>query len=191
MSFITRILEIDRDWSYALRVAEKPGMKRNLAMFFAHSGDSWFWGLGMLILWGFGNSFWKQWAVYQLFWISFLAVLVMTLKFTIKRKRPAGEWGAIYRNTDPHSFPSGHAARSFLIAYLGLLLGPAWLAVLLIIWAPLVSLARVSMGVHYLSDVAAGALVGIAAVFFTWSISPGIFEAINQFLLSTSGLHLW
>ncbi len=47
------------------------------------------------------------------------------------------------------------------------------------------------MGVHYLSDVAAGALVGIAAVFFTWSISPGIFEAINQFLLSTSGLHLW
>jgi undecaprenyl-diphosphatase len=29
------------------------------------------------------------------------------------------------------------------------------------VWAPLVALARVSMGVHYLSDVVAGAILGI------------------------------
>jgi undecaprenyl-diphosphatase len=40
-------------------------------------------------------------------------------------------------------------------------LGPAWLAVLLIIWAPLVSLARVAMGLHYLSDVLAGMALGL------------------------------
>ena len=57
------ILELDRDWSTALRVAEKPGALRNMAMFFAHSGDSWFWGLGLIILWGIGSPFWKQWAV--------------------------------------------------------------------------------------------------------------------------------
>jgi undecaprenyl-diphosphatase len=49
-------------------------------------------------------------------------------------------------------------------------LGPAWLALLLLLWAPLVSLARVAMGVHYLSDVVAGALLGtalgVAAVVF-------------------------
>jgi undecaprenyl-diphosphatase len=34
------------------------------------------------------------------------------------------------------------------------------LAALLSTWAPLVGLARVAMGVHYLSDVLAGAVLG-------------------------------
>ena len=191
MGFFYRLLEYDRDWSYALRVAEKPGIRRNLAMFFAHSGDSWFWGLGMIILWGLGNVFWKQWAVHQLFWISVLAVLVIILKFTIRRKRPAGEWGAIYRNTDPHSFPSGHAARAFLVAFLASMLGPGWLAVILWIWAPIVALARVEMGVHYISDVIAGAVVGAIAAVLSWQFSPIIISQINQALLSISGKQLW
>lgn len=191
LGFIHRLLELDRDWSYTLRIAEKPGLRRSLAMFLAHSGDSWFWGLGMLILWSLSASFWKQWAVYQLFWISILAALVMSLKFTIRRKRPAGEWGAIYRNTDPHSFPSGHAARSFLIAVFGSLLGPGWLAVVLAFWAPLVALARVAMGVHYLSDVVAGALLGIGAAYLGWLFSPVIFSQISRFLVALVGLPLW
>jgi undecaprenyl-diphosphatase len=155
------ILQFDARLSDKLRVAEKPGPLRSMAVFFAHSGDSWFWGAGLVILWWFGDSFWKQWAIVELAGISILAVLVMSLKFIIKRRRPEGEWGGIYRNTDPHSFPSGHAARAFLIAVLATGLGPAWLALILWVWAPLVSLARVAMGVHYLSDVVAGFLVGI------------------------------
>ena len=186
-----KILEIDRDWSYALRVAEKPGLRRNLAMFFAHSGDSWFWGIGMLILWLAGGTFWKQWAVYQLFWLSILAALVLALKFSIRRKRPAGEWGAVYRNTDPHSFPSGHAARSFLIAVLGSLLGPGWLAIILWIWAPIVALARVAMGVHYVSDVIAGAIVGSVLALLIWQFSPLIFSQISHLLVLIIGLPLW
>lgn len=186
-----KILELDRDWSYALRVAEKPGTRRTLAMLFAHSGDSWFWGLGLLILWLFGDLFWKQWAVYELFWISALAALVIALKFTIRRRRPEGEWGAIYRNTDPHSFPSGHAARAFLIAALAGLLGPLPLAIALWIWAPLVSLARVAMGVHYVSDIIAGALVGMLVVALVWPISPYVFNLINGWVVSLLGLPLW
>jgi undecaprenyl-diphosphatase len=193
LRFIVRMLELDRDWSYALRVAEKPGLWRNLAMFFAHSGDSWFWGIGMLILWlaNRDSAFWRQWAVYQLFWLSILAVLILILKFSIRRKRPEGEWGAVYRKTDPHSFPSGHAARSFLIAVLASLLGPDWLAACLWIWAPLVALARVSMGVHYLSDVIAGAIVGSIAAFLSWQFSPTIFSQINNLLVSIIKLPLW
>ena len=191
MEFIKRMLELDRDGSYALRVAEKPGTLRKVAMFFAHSGDSWFWGLGMLILWGFGSTFWQKWAVYELFWISVLAALVLMLKFSIRRKRPEGEWGAIYRNTDPHSFPSGHAARAFLIAVLATLLGPGWLAALLWIWAPIVSLARVAMGVHYISDVIAGAIVGILVALLGWQLSVPIFSQINLWLASIFGILLW
>ena len=191
MGFIKHILELDRDRSYSLRVAEKPGTLRNLAMLFAHSGDSWFWGLGMLILWLAGSVFWKQWAVYQLFWISMLVAVVMSLKFSIRRRRPEGEWGAIYRNTDPHSFPSGHAARSFLIAVLASFLGPGWLAVILWIWAPLVSLARVAMGVHYVSDVVAGAIVGILFGLIAYPFSPVIFNWISQAMMPFWGFGLW
>jgi membrane-associated phospholipid phosphatase len=48
-----------------------------------------------------------------------------------------------------------------MLAVLACGLGPAWFAVILVIWAPCVSLARVLMGVHYLADIAAGIAVGL------------------------------
>jgi len=90
----------------------------------------------------------------------------------IRRRRPEGEWGQIYRITDPHSFPSGHAARAFALAILALGLGPVWLACLLVFWAPLVGLARVILGVHYLSDVVVGFLIGIIYGFFVILLRP-------------------
>jgi undecaprenyl-diphosphatase len=178
---LNSILKLDARLSDGMRVAERPGALRSLAVFFAHSGDSWFWGAGLVILWWFGDSFWKQWAIVLLVGISVLAALVMSLKFIIKRRRPEGEWGGIYRNTDPHSFPSGHAARAFLIALMAAGLGPAWVALALWIWSPLVSLARVAMGVHYISDVVAGFLVGI--------VMGAIFLQFHQpFLLWLSAL---
>jgi membrane-associated phospholipid phosphatase len=156
-----KILKYDVELSSRLHIAEKPGSLRNAAVFLAHSGDSWFWGLGLVILWYAGSAFWEKWAMLELVAISVLAALVMALKFLIRRRRPEGAWGSIYRNTDPHSFPSGHAARAFLIAVIATALGPAWAAVVLWIWAPLVSLARVAMGVHYIVDVVAGLAVGV------------------------------
>lgn len=165
------MIELDRKLSMRLRVAEKPGLLRNTAIFFAHSGDSWFWGAALVILWLAAPPPWKDWAVVLLLSISLLVVIVLAVKFSVRRQRPAGEWGGIYRNTDPHSFPSGHAARAFLIAALVVGLGPAWLAWVLCLWAPLVSLARVAMGVHYLSDVAAGAVLGIVVGVFCLELS--------------------
>lgn len=160
---ITRVLRVDARVSDRLRIAEKPGMLRGVAVFLAHSGDSWFWGAALIVLWFLGDTFWKRWSLSLLVAISLLAALVMSLKFMIRRRRPEGDWGGIYRNTDPHSFPSGHAARAFMIAVLASGMGPAGIAVALWVWAPLVSLARVAMGVHYLSDVFAGLILGIAA----------------------------
>ena len=157
---LTRLLELDARLSARMRVAERPGPFRTIAAVLAHSGDSWFWWAGLALLWWRGDQFWRPWALTVLIAIIVLAVIVLTVKFTIRRRRPDGEWGALYRTTDPHSFPSGHAARAILIAVLALGLGPWWLAAILCIWAPLVSLARVTMGVHYLLDVVAGAVLG-------------------------------
>ncbi|MEW5872191.1 MAG: phosphatase PAP2 family protein [Chloroflexota bacterium] len=154
------LLAFDAKYSDRLRIAEKPGLLRNLAIVFAHSGDSWFWLLGLALLWWLGNEAWKWRAVVMGVSMLGTAALVLVIKFTVRRQRPAGEWGDIYRKTDPHSFPSGHAARAALLAVLGVALGPAWLSLVLLVWAPLVVLARVAMGVHYLSDVLAGAVLG-------------------------------
>ncbi len=110
-----------------------------------------------------------------------LAIFVLVIKFRVRRERPSGNWGMLYRSTDPHSFPSGHAARVALLAVMAWGLGPLWLAGLLTLWAPLVILSRVRMGVHYLLDVAVGALVGVAAGQISLLLEP-LFRAWVPFM---------
>ncbi|MGE5641976.1 MAG: phosphatase PAP2 family protein [Byssovorax cruenta] len=181
------VIELDAKLSNQMRVAEKPGALRAFAAFFAHSGDSWFWWAALILLWLVSNSKWRHWEVVEFVGIGGLAVLVMGIKFLVRRKRPEGEWGNIYRNTDPHSFPSGHAARAFLIAAIASALAPAWLATLLWIWAPLVSVARVAMGVHYISDVIAGAALGVV-VALIWL---QIYEPLLRWFMNLIGFPLW
>lgn len=58
------------------------------------------------------------------------------------------------------SFPSGHAALAFAIAVVGQIIFPSIYGVWLFICAALVGLSRVAVGVHYLLDVIAGAIIG-------------------------------
>ena len=167
---IERLLDLDRRLTARLRVAEHPGLLRNLAALLAHSGDSWFWAAGLALVWALSRDAWRWRAGVLLISILVTAVLVLLIKFTVRRRRPAGEWGSVYRNTDPHSFPSGHAARAVMLAVVALGVGPWPFALALAIWAPLVALARAAMGVHYLSDVVAGAGLGavVGAIILTF-----------------------
>lgn len=160
-AWFQRLLALDASLSQRLRLAERPGLLRRLASILAHSGDSWFWLAGLLALALVGDAYWSSAAWKLILAILVAAALILGIKFTVRRSRPPGEWGAVYRSSDPHSFPSGHAARAAMLAVLFFALGPPWLGALVLIWAVLVSLARVAMGVHYLSDVAAGGLLGL------------------------------
>jgi len=154
------MLDWDRRLSVRLQLKSR-GPLRASAIFFAHSGDSWFWFIGLALTLLLGSQAWKTLALIMTGAIITTALFVLFLKFTINRPRPEGTWGGIYRKTDPHSFPSGHAARAFLLMVIGIGAAPPWFAIVVAVWAPLVALARVSMGVHYLSDIAAGALIGV------------------------------
>jgi membrane-associated phospholipid phosphatase len=155
------LIELDARLTARLRIAENPGSLRSICDFLAHSGDSWFWLVGLALVWWIGSDYWKARALILIIAILVAAVLVFIVKLLVKRKRPEGEWGKFYRNTDPHSFPSGHAVRGMMLSVAFLGLGPVWLGLVLLVWAPLVGLARVAMGVHYLSDVLAGILMGV------------------------------
>lgn len=167
---IQKILQLDADLSSKMRL-DQSNRWWKLAAFLAHSGDSWFWMLGLVLVWIFGNPYWHRISALMAVAVGGLALFVIAVKFTIRRQRPPGEWGAIYRNTDPHSFPSGHAARAGLLAVLAAGLGPLWFGLCVIFWAPLVSIARVKTGVHYLSDIIAGLVLGIIAGFIMLSIN--------------------
>lgn len=166
------LIESDQRWTMRLRLRQVKGLWFNLAAFLAHSGDSWFWLAGLGLVWLFGNPSWHQRSALLILGLVGLAIMVLFIKFRVRRRRPEGEWGAIYRNTDPHSFPSGHASRAAMLAVVALGIGPAWFGLLLLVWAPLVSLARVLMGVHYVSDVLAGLLIGLVAGLLVLLVHP-------------------
>ena len=158
---LTTLLEKDQQFSQNLRIPEdKPGIK-SVAAFLAHSGDSWFWGSALALLWFIGPKDWRQQILLLFIGILFTALSVLALKFLIKRPRPEGEWGQIYRSSDPHSFPSGHAARAIMLTTIMLLSGFIWIGGGMLVWALLVDLSRIGLGVHYLSDILVGTAIGV------------------------------
>ncbi len=89
--------------------------------------------------------------------------LYYVLKRGTRRQRPfdrCADIRACLRVPDAFSFPSGHTLHAFAFATLLSGLHPAWGPVL---WALalLVGLARVVLGLHFPSDVLAGAFIGM------------------------------
>jgi undecaprenyl-diphosphatase len=173
---IKELLKADLLISQKLRLPPEAKLARGLAIFFAHSGDSWFWLAALFLFWLINRNHWHAIPAFLAISILTLAVIVLAIKFSVRRQRPDGEWGAIYRNTDPHSFPSGHAARAVMLAGLCWGLGIQPLAWILTIWVPLVSLARVMMGVHYLVDVVVGWLLGLLMIPVMLAFQPLLFS---------------
>ena len=169
------LIDTDIRLSNRLRLLNNNSLQK-MAVFFAHSGDSWFWLAGLGLVWLiallFDTDTWRYRGVFLAACIVVQAVFVLSIKFLIRRQRPEGEWGGIYRRSDPHSFPSGHATRAFMLAVLAVGLGPAWFAWLLVVWAPMVCLARIMLGVHYISDIVAGAALGVIMGIILLKIVP-------------------
>ena len=92
-------------------------------------------------------------------------ILYHFLKHSMKRDRPFEKIDDVHfrvRPPDKFSFPSGHTASAFLVMTLlsSFFHIPA-LQIGTFVWAAMVGVARVYLGVHYPTDVLAGALLGI------------------------------
>jgi len=184
--WMRKLLKWDAKFSKALLV---PNDKKALSLIlkiFAHSGDSWFWLAGLILVWFFSGEAWGRRAVFLALGLSIMAVIVILMKVSIHRPRPEGDWGQIYRITDPHSFPSGHAARTAALVIMGFAAGPPWFGLVIALWAPWVGISRVALGVHYLLDVIAGWIVGAVmggmAIAFL-PLSNRLYDLIEEIML--------
>jgi len=93
--------------------------------------------------------------------------IALGLKYTVKRDRPfvtypeefADKTGHDY--SDSYSFPSGHSTTAFATATALTLEYPKWYVIVpSYAYAGTVAYSRMHLGVHYPSDVLAGALIG-------------------------------
>ena len=178
MSFFKQVMNADAAFSLKLVVDDSKKTWQSFLKLIGHSCDSWYWLVGLVLFWVFASGQARQNAFMLAFILGVLAVFVLGIKFLIRRPRPEGEWGQIYRITDPHSFPSGHAARAVAIAVFFAQFQITWLTIIAWIWAIMVCFSRVALRLHYLSDVFAGGLIGIAAYYLSMWFFPWLFKAL-------------
>ena len=115
-----------------------------------------------------------RWAAYLLFTTAVGSLLVVQLKVIFSRARP--DLAAAIRSAHGYSFPSGHAMGTTIVfgalSYLILRMHQPWKtraaglsAAVCVIVA--VSLSRVYLGVHWISDIGAGLAAGTLWVLVT------------------------
>lgn len=94
-------------------------------------------------------------------------IIVTVFRYMLNRKRPYERFDippVIQKDTAGKSFPSRHVFSAFIIAMTYLCWSPlVWAGTVLLVLAAGMAVVRVVSGVHYISDVAAGAVCGIAA----------------------------
>jgi len=140
-----------------------PGWFRTLMVIASRAGDGWLWyALGILIfIWG-GPSRLSAIAAAGLGAGSGLGIYV-ELKRATGRKRPCVSEPHCWSRAlppDPYSFPSGHTIAAFAIASALGLFYPS-LALGLVFCALAIALSRIILGMHFLSDVLVGMVIGV------------------------------
>lgn len=95
------------------------------------------------------------------------------LKYSIRRDRPFLTYPEIQKlaPAGSPSFPSGHTSSAFALATYVSIAYPRWYVVApAFTWAAAVGYSRMHLGVHYPSDVLAGALIGMGSAYFSYRL---------------------
>ena len=114
---------------------------------------------------------WGGMLVSDVFSVGIMAVTVKGLKEVVSRTRPNGE--------DNESFPSGHTAKAFMTAtmlYKEYGWRSPWFSIGGYTAAALTGVSRIMNNAHWLSDVMAGAAIGIGSVHLGYYLTDLIFK---------------
>jgi len=100
--------------------------------------------------------------------------ITLAVKYSVNRERPYVTYPDIAKKSSggSPSFPSGHTSGAFALATSLTLSYPKWYVIVpAYSWAGTVAYSRMYLGVHYPSDVLAGALIGAGSAWLTHYIN--------------------
>jgi membrane-associated phospholipid phosphatase len=101
-------------------------------------------------------------------------VVTTAVKYTVNRNRPFVTYPDILKKSGAGSpsFPSGHTSSAFAAATSLTLAYPKWYIIVpSYTWAGTVAYSRMDLGVHYPSDVLAGAIIGAGSAWLTYAVN--------------------
>ena len=102
------------------------------------------------------------------------------LKRSIRRERPATTYPGelyIYEIRTDYAMPSGHTSGAFATATALSLKYPEWYVIVpAYVWASSVGFSRMHLGLHYPTDVLAGAALGAGSAFITYKINEWLWD---------------
>jgi len=157
--FITR-----RDYSVMHRANNwvAPRWVRLYVIASTRGGDGWLWyAMGLAIFLFGGEERFAALGAAGLASVLSILLFIWLKRFT-GRRRPcqiAPHCWATLLPPDQFSFPSGHTMTAFAVAIPLSLFYPA-VSVVLLVCALSIAMSRILLGMHFLSDVVAGALIG-------------------------------
>lgn len=137
---------------------------RRLFRFISLTGDGYMYVAISLIAFFSDETLGEIFFLTALLAFAFEMPLFTILKNIIKRERPYIHIeGAhtIITPVDKFSLPSGHTAAAFLMATLLFIHYPIF-SLASFIWASLIGISRVMIGVHYPTDILVGACLGVS-----------------------------
>ena len=105
--------------------------------------------------------------------------ITLILKYTINRDRPFVTYPDITKKSaaGSPSFPSGHTSSAFATATSVSLAYPKWYVIApSFAWAGTVGYSRMHLGVHYPSDVLAGALIGSGCAYLAYKVNQKLLK---------------
>jgi undecaprenyl-diphosphatase len=154
---------LDTHFSHRLIVSPQSNWQ-SLVGKVAHLGDGQR-VLGGIIALYLAGWLWEDNQLCQVVLITILAIvltgaIVTMIKFMVRRSRPKPPGEFVLFDYDRYSFPSGHSARVAALAT-GIMLSYPLIGGCLMILALSIAIARVGVGVHYLSDILAGFTIGV------------------------------
>lgn len=174
-AFAARVNALDLAFYRRLAGLHLPTPLLKGLIFLVRVGDGWIWGLIAAALW-YALPFpeVKRVVLHCALAIGISLSIYLPVKFLGRRRRPYDNgWDVtpLVPPLDKYSFPSGHTMNNLAVAltlasHLHALLIPALLVPLLL------GTLRVRFGVHYLSDILGGGLLGGAAFFLARALFP-------------------
>lgn len=103
--------------------------------------------------------------------VTFLTsfIIIKALKYLIGRNRPYITYDFLDKlaQAESLSFPSGHTFEAFAFSTaVALLFKNLWIRIFIFSWAVLVGISRMILGMHYISDVIGGIILGLLTAYF-------------------------